>query len=87
MQAGSSAASAAAAAVLGDRAAPLAQHLSNYLGACSAAECEVGALPFGFAQRLLEEAGFSFSIGDSPLRARDQRGGSDEQQRPKRARA
>ena len=55
VQAGSSAVSAAAAAVLGDRAAPLAHHLSNYLGACSAAECEVGALPFGFAQRLLEE--------------------------------
>ena len=38
-------------------------------------------------QRLLEEAGFSFSIDASPLRARDQRGGSDEQQGPKRARA
>lgn len=38
-------------------------------------------------QRLLEEAGFSFSIGASPLRARDQRGGSDEQQGAKRARA
>ena len=75
MQAGSSAASAAAAAVLGDRAAPLAQHLSNYLGACSAAECEVGALPFGFAQRLLEELHAASHAASAAARAGGERAG------------